>query len=109
MHELCETSGQMWLYRVFDEDRCFVCSKIFYIPLLFVNLLVFLFQYVKQIHGCKEGDLVCCLQIWDNPQGFLVKSLLAFIFYLNENTCGSVHKTSILIIIMKMYFTKKNQ
>ena len=64
--------------------------RFFYIPLLFVNLTVFLYQ----IHGCKEEHLVCCLQIWDNPRGFLVKYLLAFIFDLNEITPALIHKTS---------------
>ena len=83
--------------------------RFFYIPLLFVNLTVFIFQCVRQIHGCKEEHLDCCLQIWDNPRGFLVKSLLAFIFDLNEITCGSVHKTSFLSLSMNMYLTKNIQ
>ena len=65
------------------------------ISLIFVNLKVCIFKCVRKIYGCKEGHLDCCLQIWDNPQGFLVKSLLAFIFYLNEITPASIHKTSI--------------
>ena len=102
MHELCEKGGQnfilLWLIYVrfliyFDEDRCVICSKIFYIPLLFVHLTVFLFQCVRQIIGCKERHRVCCLQICDNPRGFLVKSLLASIF--DEITCELIHKTSI--------------
>ena len=89
--------GYIRFFIYFDDDRYVICSKIFYRPLLFVNLTVFLFQCVRQIHGYKEGHLVCCLQIWDNPRGVLVKSLLAFIFDLNEITCGTVHKTSIII------------
>ena len=77
--------------------------RFFYIPLLFVNLTVFLFQCVRQIHGCKEGHLVCCLQIWDNPRGFLVKSLLAFIFDLNEITCELVQRTSFKSLLINMY------
>ena len=97
--------------------QCVICSKlkICYIPLLFVNLTGFLFQCIRQIHDCKEGHFVCCLQIWDNPGGFLVKFLLAFIFYLNEITCESVHKTNfkksinkkIKSLSMNMYLSKQ--
>ena len=110
MHELFETSGLnftlLWLYRVFDVLR-FVCSHISYISLLFVNLTVFIFQCVRQIHGCKEGHIVCCLQIWDNPRGFLVKISLAFIVDLNEITYELVHKTSFKSLSMNMYLTKQ--